>query len=282
MGYGSGKHAPGDRLGVPELLRIVHNVQKAHGRSVEVIRERARAAPQIGFAPAAGPRIPESDAERDVEAARRCIFACPQPDVWSQSWWLDPIFLGEWPADGLASFGHLLPEGFERDAALINQPLDFFGVNIYQGKHGRTTEAGEYQPAVGRAAGEPLTRFNWRIVPEALYWGPKFFYERYGKPVYITENGLSNVDWVALDGGVHDPQRIDFLTRYLREYRRAGANGVDVRGYFQWSIMDNFEWAEGYRERFGLVHVDYRTLKRTPKDSARWYSEVIASNGQKL
>jgi beta-glucosidase len=97
--------------------------------------------------------------------------------------------------------------------------------------------------------------------------------------VYITENGLSNQDWIALDGKVHDSQRIDFLHRYLRELKRACADGVDVRGYFQWSIMDNFEWAEGYKERFGLVYVDYPTQRRIPKDSAYWYQSVIESNG---
>jgi beta-glucosidase len=98
----------------------------------------------------------------------------------------------------------------------------------------------------------------------------------------ITENGMSNPDWVQLDGRVNDPQRIDFLDRYLSQYRRAIADGVDARGYFAWSLLDNFEWAEGYRERFGIVHVDYETLKRTPKESAKWYREVIKSHGRSL
>jgi beta-glucosidase len=281
LGYEAGTHAPGDKLGTAQILRIIHHVQMAHGKSAQVIRENAKKPPQIGFAPAAGPRIPVGDSAAEVEAARASNFACPEFDVWSYSWWLDPIFLGQWPEDGLKNFGHLLPDGFEQDIEVIRQPLDFFGVNIYQGKRGRTNAAGEWESREEQP-GQPLTRFNWTVSPEALYWGPKFFQERYGKPIYITENGLSNVDWVALDGGVHDPQRIDFLQRYLREFRRAGADGVDIRGYFQWSIMDNFEWAEGYRERFGLVHVDYGTLKRTPKDSAYWYRDVIKSNGANL
>ncbi|HRT32076.1 MAG TPA: family 1 glycosylhydrolase, partial [Anaerolineae bacterium] len=104
----------------------------------------------------------------------------------------------------------------------------------------------------------------------------------YQTPLLITENGLSNADWVALDGRVHDPQRIDFTRRYLLALERALAEGVDVRGYFHWSLMDNFEWASGYRERFGLIYVDYVTQQRVMKDSARWYAEVIASNGAKL
>ena len=130
--------------------------------------------------------------------------------------------------------------------------------------------------------GHPLTAFRWPVEPESLYWGPRFMHERYGLPIYITENGLSNIDWVSLDGKVHDPQRIDYTTRYLRELSRAIEGGVDARGYFHWSIMDNFEWHEGYKERFGLIHVDYATQRRTLKDSAHWYKRVIETNGAAL
>ena len=120
------------------------------------------------------------------------------------------------------------------------------------------------------------------MTPSALYWGPRFYYERYQLPITITENGLSSQDWVAVDNQVHDPQRIDFTTRYLREFRRAGEDGVPIEGYFHWSIFDNFEWAEGYNERFGLVYVDYQTQQRTVKDSGWWYRTVIESNGEVL
>ena len=120
------------------------------------------------------------------------------------------------------------------------------------------------------------------VVPGGLYWGPRFYYERYNLPVVITENGTSVPDWIALDGKVHDPQRIDFMLRYLRELQHAKSGGADVRGYFAWSLMDNFEWAEGYRQRFGLVHVDFQSQRRTPKDSFYWYREVIRSNGGNL
>jgi beta-glucosidase len=163
----------------------------------------------------------------------------------------------------------------------IRQPLDFHGVNIYQGSRVRAGKNGQPE-LVPAPVGHPMTAFRWPITPEALYWGPRFLHERYGKPIYVTENGLANADWIALDGKVHDPQRIDFLHRHLRELKRACADGVDVRGYFQWSIMDNFEWAEGYRERFGLVYVDYPTQRRIPKDSAYWYKGVIESNGADL
>ena len=120
---------------------------------------------------------------------------------------------------------------------------------------------------------------GWPITPEALYWGPHFLHERYRLPIVITENGMASDDTVE-DGHVHDRQRIDFLHAYLKQYARAIAGGVPALGYFLWSIMDNFEWAEGYAKRFGLIHVDYATQQRTLKDSAAWYRDVIAANGE--
>ena len=121
---------------------------------------------------------------------------------------------------------------------------------------------------------------GWPVTPEALYWGPKFLYERYGKPILISENGMAGHDWVQLDGKVHDPARIDYMKRYLRELHRAIEDGTDVMGYLYWSIMDNFEWADGYDKRFGLVYVDYQTQERTIKDSGYFYQTVIETNGE--
>jgi beta-glucosidase len=163
----------------------------------------------------------------------------------------------------------------------ICQPLDFYGVNIYRGQAVRATGSGAPEP-VKSADGSPLTTMVWQVTPEALYWGPKFLYERYKLPIVITENGMANCDWVHIDGKVHDPQRIDFIARYLREFRRASEDGVAVGGYFVWSIIDNFEWALGYQQRFGFIYVDYATGKRTLKDSAYWYKQVISTNGEIL
>jgi beta-glucosidase len=118
------------------------------------------------------------------------------------------------------------------------------------------------------------------VTPEALHWGPRFAYERYRKPIFITENGVSGREWPSLDGRVHDAPRIDFLTRHLRELHRAISAGVPVEGYFHWSALDNFEWADGYKERFGLIHVDYATGERIPKDSYHWYAKIIATHGR--
>jgi beta-glucosidase len=132
------------------------------------------------------------------------------------------------------------------------------------------------------APGYARTSFGWPVVPESLYWATRFYAERYKLPIIISENGMSNRDAPGSDGAVHDPQRIAFLQNYLRELKRACTEGIDVRGYFLWSLMDNFEWAAGYRERFGIVYVDYLTQKRIAKDSASWYRQVIAANGALL
>ncbi|MGQ9663179.1 MAG: glycoside hydrolase family 1 protein, partial [Kiritimatiellia bacterium] len=256
-------------------------VQCAHGKSVQAIRAHSRQSARVGLAMAARPAVPETAGTPDIEAARQVNFVCPTFDVWSYSWWLDPILLGHWPADGLAACQALMPSGFEQDAKTIAQAVDFLGLNIYSGRRGRSTPGGGWE-AVPAEPGEPLTRFNWKLIPEALYWGPKFFHERYRVPIVITENGMSNPDWVALDGKVHDPQRIDYVQRYLRELSRSIRDGVPVLGYFHWSLMDNFEWAEGYRERFGLVYVNFVTQERLFKDSASWYRELIASRGEIL
>ena len=123
---------------------------------------------------------------------------------------------------------------------------------------------------------------GWPVTPDALYWGPRFLYERYHTPIFISENGMSCHDAPSPDGKVHDPNRSDYLDAYLRELSRAIADGTDVRGYFYWSFLDNFEWKLGYTQRFGLVHVDYTTQKRTPKDSCYHYRDIMASNGEIL
>lgn len=290
LGLQSGLHAPGDKLALAQVLRAGHHTLLAHGRAVEVIRARAKTPPQIGLAPVGGTAIPENENNpADVAAARTAMFSTGPKSAlywdavpcWSTAWWSDPIFLGAYPEDGLDAFGAAAPRFTDADMKLISQPVDFYGFNIYNGTVVRARPDGTAEK-VPQATGAPGTSMKWPVTPSCLYWGPKFFQERYKLPVIITENGLASMDWVSLDGKVHDMQRIDFLHRYLRELRRAIADGVDVRGYFQWSIMDNFEWAEGYKERFGLIHVDYATQKRTLKDSAYWYRDVIQSNGASL
>lgn len=281
FGHVTGTHAPGLKLDWPEYLRATHHALLAHGHAARVLRARGGDAARIGWAPVGVVKMPVSDRAEDVELARRAMFAMPEKDIWVNSWFFDPVFFGRYPEDGLEAFGAAMPRLGNDDLEIISTPIDFLGLNIYNGQFVEADGGGGWRP-VTKKAGYPNTHFHWPVTPECLYWGPKLLHERYGKPIIITENGLSSMDWVHGDGKVHDPGRIDFLRRYLRELRRAKNDGVDVRGYFQWSLLDNFEWAEGYRHRFGLVHVDYGTLKRTPKDSAFWYRDVIASNGANL
>ena len=278
LGHQEGRHAPGDRLGFAQVLRGGHNALLAHGKATQAIRAASQIPCRVGYAPVGVVKMPHTEGDADVEAARQATFRISDRNCWNNTWWMDPVFLGHYPEDGLALFGADAPEVRGGDMATISQPMDFFGVNIYNGQTVRAGEGGQPEE-VDRGVGYPKTAFHWPVTPTALYWGPRFLHERYSLPMVVTENGMSNADWVSLDGKVHDPQRIDFLQRYIREFGRAGEDGAEVAGYFVWSIMDNFEWAEGYRERFGIVHVDYLTQKRIIKDSAYWYRDVIASNG---
>jgi beta-glucosidase len=274
-------HAPSLKLGMEEVLIAAHHCLLAHGRSAQTIRARARTTPLIGWAPVGCISHPATDSAADIEAARISTFDVNGESFWSNSWFADPVVLGHYPEAGLQAYGDAVPKFPASDMDIICQPLDFYGANIYTSAQIKAGPDGK-PVYVHFPVGHPHTHYTWKISPEALYWGPRFFAERYKLPVVITENGLSNVDFVSLDGKVHDPQRIDFLNRYLLALQRAVRDGVDVRGYFHWSIMDNFEWADGYKHRFGLVHVDYETQKRTLKDSALWYREVIRTNGASL
>jgi beta-glucosidase len=221
---------------------------------------------------------PKTNSLADIEAARTLTEAVSGNNFWNNTWWGDPPLLGHYPEEGLRAYGSAVPKFKQSDFNIIHQPLDFYGCNIYTGTAVETGQDGKPR-VVDFSAGHPHSQFLWKMAPEAVYWGPKFLSERYKLPIIVTENGLSCHDWVSVDGRVHDHARIDFLTRYLREIQKAIVDGVDIRGYFHWSIMDNFEWAEGYKHRFGLIHIDYETQKRTLKESAYWYSDVTRSNG---
>lgn len=280
MGYGRGEHAPGLRLPLADQIRMGHHVLLAHGRSARVIRERARSEPKIGWAPVCRVSIPR-DRSKDSEAALAHMAESVADPIWSNSWWSDPVYFGSYPADGLKAYATYLPKGWDTDLELIRQPLDFCAANIYLGDTVESAEPPGWR-VVPHPPGAPRSSFGWAISPEVLYWGPKFLWERYGKPVVITENGIANPDWVNLEGRVEDPQRINYVTNHLLAFRRAHEDGAAIGGYFLWSLMDNFEWAEGYHQRFGVIHIDFETLRRTPKESSRFYTKIIQTNGAAL
>lgn len=284
LGHLSGVQAPGLKLSLPETFQVAHNALRAHGTAVKMLRQYACRPIKVGYAPTCGVAYPYTNAPEDIEAARKVYFGFYNPMsnwTWNVAWFSDPVFLGHYPAEGLEKFKEWLPKITDEDMQLISQPLDFMGQNIYNGYFVRAGKDGEPE-FVNRPYGFPRTSTNWPVTPECLYWGLKFMYDRYHMPMYITENGMSCHDNVSPDGRVHDRNRIDFLDAYLSQVQKAADEGVDVRGYFLWTFLDNFEWTEGYKERFGIVHVDFTTQKRIAKDSAFWYQRTIETNGREL
>jgi beta-glucosidase len=280
-GLVQGRHAPGDRLRFAEFLLAAHHALLAHGRAVQAVRAAVRGKVEVGCAQASYNSVPATAAPDDLAAARARFLATADDSYKQNAWWLDAMVLGRYPAEGVALYGASMPEVRAGDMETIRQPLDFLGVNLYQADAVRRGKDG--RPEVTPwPVGAPLTSMEWAVTPSIMRLVPAWLHERYGLPLVVAENGVSLPDWVAADGAVHDPQRIDFARAYLRELGAAIAGGVPVRGYFHWSLLDNFEWAHGYKQRFGLVHVDFATQRRTPKDSARWYREVVASNGRAL
>ena len=278
-GHRDGGHAPGVKLTLREQLLAGHNTMRAHGHAVRAIRAASPVPANVGYTAVGCGACPADDRPETLEAARIASTTVDAGHHFNNTWWMDPVCLGRYPEQGLELYGKDA-EGLANanDLEEMSPPIDFLGLNTYQGG---TVKAGpDGRPVeLPRTPGRPITHFDWPVTPEALRWASFFVHERYETPIYITENGLASMDWVSRDGRVHDANRIDFTARYLEQLSMAIGDGADVRGYFHWSILDNFEWGEGYDRRFGLVHVDYGTLERTVKDSARWYAGVIGSNG---
>ena len=276
-GYLEAAHAPGLSVPYRDAFQMAHNVLRAHGAAVIAMRKAAGRPIKIGYAPTYNAHYPATDSPEDIEATRRAMFDCrplSRRVMWNVAWWSDPVVLGRYPEDGLRMYRDYLPEITEEDMRLISQPIDFYAQNIYNGKEIRAGKSGE-PIEVKRPDDAPLTEMGWPITPKSLYWGPRLLTERYDLPFYISENGTAMPDVLTPDGRIHDVRRIDFLSSYLGELERAADDGVDIRGYFLWSFMDNFEWAKGYGPRFGIVYTDYETMRRIPKDSAYWYKEYI-------
>ncbi len=284
LGMQQGVFAPGQTLSFAKCLKAAHHLLLAHGRSVQAIRATSPGPARVSLAHTGRERIPASRSIKDREAARADTFRCTERGFDNVAWWADPMILGRYPEDGVKAFAADLPSIRTGDLALISQPIDFLAYNCYSGFPVRAGARGEAERVPGGwGPGNPRGTLPWlQVAPEAPYWAARFLHERYQLPVVFTENGVCTTDFVHLDGKVHDPQRIDFLQRYLGGMARAVREGIPVEGYFYWSILDNFEWAQGYKDRFGLIHVDYGTQKRTPKDSFTWYRDLIRRRGAGL
>ncbi len=276
LGYATGEHAPGriqDGLAYP----AAHHLNLAHGKGVLALRAVLPATAEVAVTLNVHQVEPASDSDADLAAAAHV-------DAVANRIFLDPMLRGSYPADLLTGTRHLTDWTYVRDGDLetIHQPVDFLGVNYYNpawvGASGERAWAGTDRAFVVDVP-RPRTVMGWPIEASGLTRLLGRLHDDHGLPLIVTENGMSGHDVVDADGGSHDPERIEFIDAHLRAVADAVAQGVDVRGYYVWSFLDNFEWAWGYEKRFGIVHVDFETQVRTPKDSARWYRDVIARGG---
>jgi beta-glucosidase len=291
LGYGSGVHAPG-RTEPESALKAVHHLNLAHGRAIGVLRSVLPATAQTSITLNLRPVRPLTESPADLDAARRI-------DALSNRIYLGPILGGDYPADLLADTAHLIDwEALVRDGDLaeISRPIDLLGINYYTptlvsdgggpaAPRNDGHRASEHSPWPGSEhvafhvpPGE-TTAMQWAVDASGLYdLLMRVARDHPGQPMMVTENGAAYDDYVSPEGAVNDPQRIEYLRGHLSAVHRALADGADVRGYFLWSLMDNFEWAYGYSKRFGAVYVDFSTQRRIPKQSALWYASVVRDN----
>ncbi|MGQ0836045.1 MAG: family 1 glycosylhydrolase, partial [Gammaproteobacteria bacterium] len=271
-GYLHGALAPGHRNRF-EAPIASHNLLRAHGAAVQAYRAEGRH--RIGLVVNLEPKYPASDRAEDVAATARA-------DAYMNRQYLDPVFFGRYPAEMNEIFGEAWPTFADEDLALIRQPIDFLGINYYTRSVVRFDDAAwPLKASRVRQRHATYTETDWEVYPHGVTDVLVSVKRRYGDlPIYITENGAAFYDPPAVEGdALQDPLRVDYLREHLKAVHTARAQGVDVRGYFVWSVLDNFEWALGYSKRFGIVHVDFESQRRTLKASARFYASVIASSG---
>ncbi|HEY8241621.1 MAG TPA: GH1 family beta-glucosidase [Kiritimatiellia bacterium] len=284
LGHLYGDHAPGLK-DWKAALPAAHHVLLSHGWAIPVIRANSRDC-EAGITLLFSPYEPASESAADYKTCREC-------DGFFNRWFVDPVYGRGYPADKVEEYiakGYLPKEGLtfvkEGDMEDIGVDTDFLGVNFYTRDVVRNSDVPEEQnlpKSVERAPREEWTEMGWEVFPEGLYRVlVRMYYEYLPRKVYVTENGCSYSDGPGPDGKIRDTRRIQYLQDHFIAAHRAVQSGVPVAGYFVWALMDNFEWGLGIAQRFGLVHVDYKTLKRTPKDSAHWYKKVIEQNGVTL
>lgn len=267
-GHMTGYHPPFKNryLALPKLTR---NCLMAFHESAEVIRKLAKKEPKIGIASASSAFIPESETEAAIAEAKRKSFYY-KIGVMSNRWWMDPLLLGETVrAYGVYSLR-------KSDMPKIKTKLDFIGINNYTPFQENWYGTDDSLPP------EKKNYLGGVIDGRGIYWAIRFFHERYGLPILITENGLCHDDVPTSDGSIHDTKRIAYMKEYIGNMKRALSEGIPVLGYQYWSLLDNFEWAEGYSPRFGLIYVDYATQKRTIKKSGFHYRRIIETNAAEI
>ncbi len=272
MGYGTGEHAPGAKESAAVLAQAYHHALLAHGHAVRAVREFGGPGARVGLThnPVIG--IPVTETPRDIAAAERWTKQ-------ANGHLLAPVFTGRYPATYLRTIGADRPVVSRGDLALIAQPTDFLGLNIYTGAFIRAGRAGQPE-ALPMPPSYPRSDLPWlHLAPQSIYWATRHLQNLYGvKSFVITENGAGYEEQPDAHGEILDLHRREYLRNYLLAVQRATAERIPVHGYFAWSFIDNFEWAYGYAKRFGLVYNDYATQRRTPKLSAHWYAAVAREN----
>lgn len=266
--------APGLKLAAGELNQVRHHAVLAHGMAVQAIRARGKAGTKVGPAEVIEIAVPLLETPEHIKAARAATRESNAP-------FLTVMLEGEYTEAYLRQAGKDAPKFSADDLKVIASPLDFVGINVYRPTF--YVLASDQAPGwreIPYAMGHPKMSSSWHTLgPEAMYWAPKLVQSLWkAREIFITENGCATEDVVAEDGNVYDTDRVMFLRSYLTQLQRATAEGVPVKGYFQWSTMDNFEWTAGFGNRYGLVYVDFATQQRTPKLSAAWFREAAAQN----
>lgn len=271
--YGGGTMAPGASESAQVVNQTYHHALICHGHGVSAVREHGGRGARVGLTDNPDVPVPVTETNDDISAAS-AWFKERNAHI------LEPIYTGRYSASYMHRCGPDRPRVARGDMVHIGQPTDFLGLNIYSGKFVRAGTGRRPYEELELSPDYPRTGSRWMVVmPQTIYWGPRLAAQAYRlKDIYITENGCGYDQETLTEGAVNDLHRREFLRGYLRELQRAISDGVPVRGYFLWSLLDNFEWAEGYARRFGIVHVDYRTQRRTPKLSAGWYRETMRSN----
>jgi beta-glucosidase len=271
LGYFLGMHAPGHRdESMKEMNKALHHLLLGHGKAVEVLRKNVPDA-KVGAMINIYPVYPATDSEADKAAAERFY-------MYHNHWFTAAMYTGEYPALGLELFADAAPEILPGDMEIISTPTDYIGLNYYSRLVAAHNEQanGPLQVEIVKVPDVEYTAMEWEVYPDGLQAVIERVYREYKpKEIFIAENGCAMNDFVSSDGKVHDPQRVSYLRRHLQTLHNTIGKGIPVKGYYVWSLMDNFEWSHGYAKRFGIIHVDYETLKRTPKDSFEYYQKVI-------
>ncbi len=263
LGYGNGEHAPG-KADFPSHFTAAHHLLLGHGLALQGYRQMNLAA-EIGITLNLTPQYPTSQNPRDVAATKKA-------DGFQNRWYLDPLFKGRYPEDMEAFISFVSPAVRQGDLELIAEPNDFLGINLYSRVLIAADEDGEPQNQKPQG---PITAMGWEVYPEALYDMLVRVHQDYGPiPLYVTESGAAYAD-VVEQGRVHDTERKAYLEQHFAQAARAIKDGVPLKGYYVWSLLDNFEWAFGYDRRFGIVYVDFATQERILKDSALWYQSFL-------